>query len=154
MWAAGLTFGVPRVRELILPRQWSAASVAHGPILTWGPKQVRAPLGRVADGWAGSGGGSSPAMWPLPTAWSRAGHLPNARAVCGDSQGLWAAYRAWAGMLTTTPAQRLRAAVGVSGGLASAGAGAPHGEAVRGSLPMTGAWTFTAGLKVGGWATP
>lgn len=62
-----------------------------------------APLGRVADGWAGSGGGSrGPAMWPLPTA------VGPGRATCPTpgnvetARGCGLAYRAWAGMLTTT----------------------------------------------------
>lgn len=87
-------FPTPMVRSICSP--WAESDVG-------GPLVVGALLGRVADGWAGSGGGSrGPAIWPLPTA------VGPGRATCPTpgsvetARGCGLAYRAWAGMLTTT----------------------------------------------------
>lgn len=87
-------FPTPMVRSICSP--WAELVVG-------GPLVVGALLGRAADGWASGGGGSKgPAMWPLLTA------VGPGRATCPipDSvdmaRGCGLAYRAWAGMLTTT----------------------------------------------------
>lgn len=87
-------FPTPMVLSICSP--WAESDVG-------GPLVAGALLGRVADGWAGGGGGSrGPAIWPLPTA------VGPGRATCPTpgsvetARGCGLAYRAWAGMLTTT----------------------------------------------------